>query len=267
MKYLTIAPSPALRPFVRFFWVLEYDTPQGGDYVYRSLADGGAELIFHYKGRFEELTEGGNIRQDYSMIHAQSKIFRRFITCERFGIFGAYLYPYALPLLFRSSSCGFSSQMIDLKDLAGAEGRELEEQMMLAPGNAHRVTILTRFLEKRLCSFTHEPPVFSAIRQVIASMGEERVDGLAEKVNLSRRQFERKFKEYSGFSPKLYSRIARFQAAIRQYRNNTRSLTEIALECGYYDQSHFIHDFKSFSGYHPRQYFFGEAEGREYMEA
>ncbi len=80
------------------------------------------------------------------------------------------------------------------------------------------------------------------------------------------RQFERKFKQFSGFSPKLFSRIIRFQSAIKKYDDKKMPLTEIAYECGYYDQSHFIHDFKEFSGYSPMQYFSGKAEGVEYKE-
>ncbi len=78
---------------------------------------------------------------------------------------------------------------------------------------------------------------------------------------LCTRQFERRFKEYSGFSPKLFSRITRFQSSLDSFGNKDKSLTDIAYDCDYYDQSHFINDFKEFSGYHPSQYFSGQAEG------
>jgi transcriptional regulator GlxA family with amidase domain len=89
----------------------------------------------------------------------------------------------------------------------------------------------------------------------------------ADNYCLSLRQFQRRFKELSGFPPKLYARIIRFGAAMQRYGNNFRSLTDIAYECGYYDQSHFIHDFKEFSGYHPKQYFSGRTEGIEWRES
>jgi|WetSurMetagenome_2_1015567.scaffolds.fasta_scaffold185651_2 transcriptional regulator GlxA family with amidase domain len=87
-----------------------------------------------------------------------------------------------------------------------------------------------------------------------------KVSELAKTHNISSRHLERKFREYSGMPPKLYSRIARFQRAVRSYGSTTHgSLTSLALDCGYYDQSHFIHEFKTFSGYSPGQYFAGEA--------
>ena len=60
-----------------------------------------------------------------------------------------------------------------------------------------------------------------------------------------------------GFPPKLYSRITRFQAALGEYGSG-KSLTDIAYDCGYYDQSHFINDFREFSGYNPKVYFSGQ---------
>jgi transcriptional regulator GlxA family with amidase domain len=136
---------------------------------------------------------------------------------------------------------------------------------MLAKNNQHRVTIITSFLERKLVKSAKQKPAFcNAISGVIHAKGLLSVDEMAKRSFLSVRQFERNFKTYSGFSPKLYSRIIRFQAATQQYGNTDKSLTNIAYECGYSDQSHFIHDFKQFSGYHPKQYFSGKAEGVEW---
>jgi AraC-like DNA-binding protein len=101
---------------------------------------------------------------------------------------------------------------------------------------------------------------------VVHARSLETVEQLSAQFNLSQRQFERKFTEYAGFTPKVYSRIIRFQSALSHYGSDYKSLTDIAYECGYYDQSHFIHEFKEFSGYHPGQYFKGRPEGIEYRE-
>jgi AraC-like DNA-binding protein len=157
--------------------------------------------------------------------------------------------------------------MIDVETLFGTSGKELEEKMMLALNNSTRVTYLSRFLEKRLLKSTcNESSIFSSIKYVIHSKTNTPVAQLSDKFNLSRRQFERKFKEYSGFSPGLFSRIIRFGSATKEYGQQNKTLTQIALECGYYDQSHFIHEFKTFSGYHPKEYFKGRPEGIEYRD-
>ena len=133
---------------------------------------------------------------------------------------------------------------------------------MLAGNNPQRVAIISSFLERKLLANNKSQPAFcSAISDIIHSGGSVSVNELAKRSFLSIRQFERNFKTFSGFTPKLYSRIIRFQTATQQYGNSQKSLTDIAYDCGYYDQSHFIHDFKQFSGYHPKQYFSGKAEG------
>jgi len=72
------------------------------------------------------------------------------------------------------------------------------------------------------------------------------------KAAVSLRQSERRFHYQVGMRPKLYSRIARFEAALdRKARSQTKSWTEIAHELGYYDQMHLVHDFGQFPGETP----------------
>jgi len=233
------------------------------------MADGCAEMVFHYKGSFDEITNGKNEISFMAGLHGPSQHFRRFITGESFGIFGVYFYPFALPQLFSIPACELSNQTPDLIALLGNEGAELEEKIMLADNNMERVRIMSYFLQKKIIEKNDERlnAIKYIINQIIHSGGLVPVKELANQSFLSVRQFERNFKLYSGFNPKLYSRIIRFQATTQQYGHNKNNLTDIAYECGYYDQSHFIHDFKQFSGYHPKQYFFGDAEGVQWKEA
>lgn len=268
MKYFTIPPSADLARYVRFFWVLEHDLADSKPYFHRTMADGCAEMVFHFKGLFDEILRSNETERSFrSGIHGQSRSFRRFVIGQDFGIMGVYLYPYAIPALFGISAAELSNQMPDLTTFLGREGAELEERVMLAGDHARRVEIISDFLRKCIRSRdVHEPAVFSVIGSVIRSNGLARIPDLAAQSFLSTRQFERKFLAFSGFSPKLFSRIIRFHSALNEYGSKEKSLTEIAYECGYYDQSHFIHDFKAFSGEHPKTYFSGEAEGMGYRD-
>jgi AraC-like DNA-binding protein len=267
MNYYQIPSPPMLAKYVRFFWVLEGQPDGDSTYVHRSVADGSAEMIFHYQGLFQTLTGPAVSTEFRAGIDGQSSKFRRYETGEQFGIFGAYLFPFAVPALLGHSAAAISNQMPDLASLLGQEGKDLEEQMMLAAGNQQRAALLSAFLYKRLQKREQAAPsIFSSIHYIIQTRGIVNIETLAADVCLSARQFERRFKEYAGFSPKLYSRIIRFQAAIAAFGNRYRSLTEIAYDCGYYDQSHFIHDFKEFSGHHPRHYFKGDTESTRWKE-
>jgi len=264
--YRVIQPVPALRPFVRSFWIFEGN--EGAlPYIYRSMADGCAEILFHYRGQFTEITDNGPAPSYTAGFHAQSKLFRRFATHEAFGIFGAYLYPFALRIICGCPATELSDQMPDLETALDREGHELTEQMMTAVDNAERLSIFTAFLLRKLAPANNRKtdPMELAVRKIVKTKEMFSVSVMAAEYCLSLRQFERKFREYAGFSPKLYMRINRFQAATDWYScGKDTSLTEIGYRCGYYDQSHFIHEFRQFSGYHPGQFFSKSAEGTDW---
>jgi AraC-like DNA-binding protein len=263
MNYFTIKPEETLADYVRCFWVFEGDVKGDKPYIHRTMASGCPELLFHYKGQFDELNYSDQqVTSFISGIHAQTNQFRRFIVKEEFGIFGVYLFPHTINLLFGIPTDELSNEMPDLFSLFGKEGSELEEKVMLATNNSSRVNLVSQFLISKLSRSKPRREIIRSIKHVVGSNGDINVEQLAEACALSKRQFERIFKIYSGFSPKLYSRIIRFNATISIYKKDTPSLTDIAYEFGYYDQSHFIQDFKEFSGYNPRAYFLGPAEGR-----
>ena len=268
LAYRTIAPPPVLAGYVRFFWELEGQLSPGTPYVHRTMADGCAELVFHYQGPFLELQRDGRATPSCRVaLHGQSPQFRRFVTWQSFGLFGAYLYPFAVPALFALPANAVTGHEVELPDLLGPAGADLVANMLLAPDTAGRVSILSGFMAARLRKGQPQPPgVFRAIRHIIGERGALDVEALAERHCLSRRQFERQFREASGLSPRLFARIIRFQEAVRHFGNRDLSLTQLAYQCGYYDQSHFIHDFKAFSGHHPRAFFSGRAEGAPVWE-
>jgi AraC-like DNA-binding protein len=269
MLYQTFKPPPLLAPYVRFFWALEADVTPGEEFVHRSTADGCVEIVFHYRAAFDEFNAEGKIEfSPLSNVQAQSTGFRRFVTRDSFGIFGCYLYPFAIPRLFSLPASDLTNISPDLESVLGADGRRLEQHVIAAANNEGRVEIVSRFLKAKLNATTRELPIIHrAIHSVLDAKGSVNIVQMAREHSLSTRQFERKFKEFAGLNPKLYSRVIRFQAATQHKLNGIRDLTEIAYACGYYDQSHFINDFRQFSGYTPKEYFWNEAEGTQYMNA
>jgi AraC-like DNA-binding protein len=254
--------------YVRYFWVLEGEASVSKPYIHRSMADGCAELIFHYSGIFDELIKNCSTEKSFSSgLAGQSQQFRRFLIKQNFGMFGVYLYPFAVTQLFSFPGGDVKNQMVDLRSLIGIEADELEEKMFLATDDKSRLKVVVNFLERKLATPKKQPPgVFEAIKYVIQSNGTTKVEELARQNFRSTKQFERNFKYYSGFNPKLFSRIIRFQNALSEYNNKGKSLTEIAYRCGYYDQSHFIQDFKEFSGFNPKEYFSGKTEATDWRD-
>lgn len=250
-NYHIILPPSSLEKFIRFFWILEGDIL---NYTHRSLADTCCELVFHYQGKFDELSENNKKRLYDSGIQGQSNTISKYITDGNFGIFGVYLYPYAIPSLFNLSATELTNQQVSLIDLLGIKGKILEERMLLASGNEERLSIISSFLKVQLYDHKHHP-VIDAIHFAKLKNGHCKVSDMATKFSMSERNFSRKFKEYSGFTPQLFFRICKFQYVAEKYKNKDFLLTDIAHRSGYFDQSHFIKDFKEFSGYKPKEFF------------
>jgi AraC-like DNA-binding protein len=246
----------------------EHSPVSGGAFVHRAFADSSAEMIFHYSGRFTELTPNGATDSPLAHLQGQSTGVKRYSTHTSFGIFGVYLYPYALPVLFPVSGGEIANRICDFETLLKQHGADFTERIMLAPGFESRAALVSEFLLGRLrqChSALLQEKYFAAMRALIHSSGIAAFNQLAASSGFTERAFERRTKQYTGFSPKLLYRVARFQQTAAAWgKTNISSLTEIALNNGYYDQAHFIHEFKLFSGFTPGQYFFNQAEGTDY---
>jgi len=255
MNYKIIRPPQQLSDHVRFFWFSEANASIQTPFVHHAFAYPCPEIIFCYKGQFKYNAGSQQEKILTPGIYGQTQTFSKVSSTTDFGAFGFYLYPHALPQLFRLPASEITNQYADLKAFFGKEGEILEEKIMLALNNDQRVKFVCDFLEARLKhARTEHTKIFSSIKLISNSCNLTTVKALADDSFLSVRQFERRFKEYSGFSPKLFLRIIRFNSVLnRSFRDN--SLAQIAYECGYYDQSHFIHDFQKFSGCNPKDYF------------
>ncbi|TRX59205.1 AraC family transcriptional regulator [Fulvivirga sp. M361] len=264
MKYLTLPPPVSLAEYVRFFWILE----SGQSYEHRSLADGSVEMIFHYQGSFDEIKSDSPRACPPSAIQGTSSDYQVYTCQSAFGIFGIYFYPYAVPALFDIPANELSNEMPDLHAFLGVEGKDLEDQMITSQNNADRISIISAFLERRVKQIEkRDAGMHHLICSIIHNGCKTNIELTAKEFSLSRRQFERRFKMLAGFSPKMYERIIRFQNAADEYNKQQKSLTQIALEFGYYDHSHFTNEFKKFSGYNPKGYFSGNEVGYEWRNA
>lgn len=256
MLYQTFQPPESLKKFIRFYWIFETDASESTPFIHPATAAGCAKLAFHYRGRFEiESPSSGTERLFIAGFQGPTKKSELFIGKENIGIFGVYFSPYALPSLLSLPADELSNQNVEISLLLGKQGVELKDKMVSAQSKYDRLSIINTFLEKQLASISsHYNPVIPSVKHIINNNGLVAINGLAENYAVSQRQFERNFKSATGFSPKMFSRIVRFENAISMLGKRDVKLTEVAFECGYYDQSHFIRDFKEFTGHPPSAY-------------
>jgi AraC-like DNA-binding protein len=253
MKYYRIRPSESIAKYVKYFWVGEADVDKDSNFNHFSIATSNAKLVFHYKGHFKELNSSGELKHSFlSGLQGQSKSHTQFISNDPVGIFGIEFFPYAIPSLFSIPATAVTNQFIDIELLPGIRGGDLQDLILAASDNTERVNIATKFLESMMKPFRN-PFIIDSIHHMNLSKGEINICNLIGQYQVSQRQFERLFKEMTGFSPKSYAKILRFESAVSKFPGN-QSFTEIALDSGYFDQSHFIHDFREFTGFVPKDY-------------
>ena len=256
MRYTTILPPPNLSPYVRFFWFFEW-LADAVPYTHLATASGYSTITFSYSGGFRQRMGDGEKPLSFrSYLQGPTTQFNRFSTGQAsIGVLGVYLYPYAIPAFFARPASEVSNETIPLIELLGEEGIRLEESVLLATDNTRRLAVVIEFLQRRLA---HNPQpdqcLMTAVRDLTEQTAPVNMAAFASQYSLSQRQFERKFKELAGFSPKLYARLARFEAMARSCLQEEISLTELAYQHGYYDQAHCIHEFREFSGHHPKAY-------------
>lgn len=255
MRYFTVKPSATLSDFVQYFWIFEGKASDQTPFNLRTPASGFAELLFHYKGIFQEVHLSHTTKTSFvSGIHGQGRRHREFVVSRDFGMIGAQLYPYALHSLFGIPGSAFVNELPDLYSFLDPVDRCISQRVLEAEGDDERISLISDFLLKKVNTF-RRPEVVFAVKEIIARDGVLSLETLIEQCSISQRQFQRNFKEHTGFSAKTFSRIIRFNALINKSDFKNQSLTDIALTFGYYDQAHFIQDFKEFSGVNPRAFF------------
>jgi AraC-like DNA-binding protein len=252
MIYRECRPSPALRSLVERLWWLEGPAEAIG--VEPIPPDGHAEIIVHAGDPFVE-------RRDDDTLHVQERVLlagqiTRAVRLAPRGVarvVGARLRPDGAHRLLGARQDALTNQIVDLRDVHRALARRLRDDVTGREAGPDMIDALDRAL--RDIAPAAEP--MSSARLAIAyaqrRRGLVRVPELAHYVGLSVRQLERVFAERVGLTPKIHLRIIRFQEVLRTLRGGQRreSWADLAAAHGYYDQAHFIRDFKRFVGVSP----------------
>ena len=259
MQYQEFQPTKALRSYVNCIWTLEDRVPMGQycPKIERILPDGQMEMIFHLGGRFFQKDQDQERIQARRFLYGQLHQYLDLIPSSDTKIIAIRFLPCGVFPFVPISPKDFQAQQISLLDLFGKSGVELEEQVNEAPNIPSAIRIIEAFLLRQLVRFSRPDPLIVHISEVIRhSGGIGDIKDILRSYKISPRHFQRKFLEVTGTKSKTLARITRLQKAMRLIQDQPSStLTEIGLRAGYFDQAHFIRDFKGFAGQSPRQFF------------
>jgi len=236
-EYFEIAPPPRLSSYVECFWWLRA-SERGIDH-HRVLPDGCTDLVFStLNGRVRGSAVGFMTRAIVSQLAPREEVF------------GVRFRPAMSHGLLRTPVSMLTDTIVDLESLWGKEARTLEERLANAPSHQERIASIESVLKPG------EPPtpVQRAALWVVENRGEASAGELARHAGLSARQFRRLCIEQTGVGPKMLCRIVRFRNAANGVMRRPANWADFALDHGYYDQAHFINEFREFCGVTPTEY-------------
>jgi AraC-like DNA-binding protein len=264
VTYREFPPSPLLRHLVERLWVLEMRVGVGG--VDPILPDGRTEVIVHCGDPFRERRPDGELRVQERLLVAGQ--LQRAVHLSPAGpslIVGARLQPHGAAVLFRAPQHELTDRIVDLTAVDPRLARRLVETVIEPAMATRRDAVacdlhasLAAALDGALRSLAIERggdpdlPAGRAAALASARRGLVRVEALASHLGVTERQLERMFLRDIGLAPKQFLRTIRFQEVLRQLQSGTPTRwADLALRLGFYDQAHFIRDFKAFTGHTP----------------
>ena len=248
-------PVAVLAPFVRYYWYFEI----GEDEVpcsQLSFPYGAFELICYLENPNTMQWVGATDKFFEPAIFYAGQLTKPFIMSfdKKCKCIGASLYPWAGDHLYNIPAGEFTNQLVPLDNLEKDNG--IYDQLKFCTDKNALFDCLERYLLKKLFKKQNDPLVYSIARQIINNPTRQALNLHISALSLSRRRIEQRFINSTGLSMGAFTRKVRFQKAVHLLKEKhvDINLTAIGLQAGYYDQAHFISDFKAFSGLSPKSF-------------
>lgn len=257
MSFKIRYPSPAMAPYIKQYWTMNGLIKRGREHIQRVVPNGFAELIFYFNDIPANIDRPDSPAAR-SVISGQQSAYYDLRVSGTINLLSIMFTPHGAKQLFNIPISEIYNRNRPLRDLLGPLADQLEELLFDAPDLNSQVAIIEKYFLKQLIH--RKEYEFRRIADSVATISRTRgaieVEELAGRACLSRKQYERCFRELVGAGPKQFLRIIRFQNAINiKQTESSLSLTSLAHRAGYFDQSHLIKEFRAISGYSPGAYF------------
>jgi AraC-like DNA-binding protein len=262
MNFHHHTPSEPLNHFISLIWF-------GDDYIVphaleRVLPSGEMSLIINLWENRTRVYNADDPRKfetfDGSIVAGAYSAFTVIDTDEQRSTAGVVFRPGgAFPFLGLPAG-ELQDANASLSDLWGRQATaDLREQLLAAGSPEAKFNVLERtFLCRMNAPIEATHPAVSFAVHNFRKRPQRRISAVTDQIGLSDRRFIQLFSQQVGLTPKLFCRVQRFQQVLRNIAslatNSAIDWPQIALTCGYFDQAHFIHDFRAFSGINPTTY-------------
>lgn len=249
-------PAPRLAPYVVSYFSGMMNAQSEPDMSYTIVPNGCVELIIHLDEKYCRLPTsiGLSHTPDYMLIGLFSQPYRVHFQCT-VPIFSIRFNPEAIPLLLSVPGKEVLDTYEDIELLLGQSFRDFCHRIRECRQTEERVGCADQFFTRLLARRKNTSVYVTTGTGMIRDEVDEPLEEISRRLHISQRQLERKFKEQIGITPKRYQRLMRMRKVMRTMeQHQSLDLTSVAYYCGYYDQAHFIKDFKRMTGQTPSIY-------------
>jgi AraC-like DNA-binding protein len=254
MKYKLVPIPEILQEHVELITVGEHHGESNlSTDVYLNALPG---IVFqHHNGHspIDNITTSSGYRADTPTLFVYGQMTELNVVSykkEPFTTTQIFLKPHALQTLLGINASALTDDLVALREFSADD---LNMQLLEAPNEHARLTLLTDFLASKLRqATTGDRLIEESLRIIHQNVSCVTVKYLCECLNLSERQFEKRFSQTVGVTPQFYIRVKRYNEAVRLMQmGQFENLTDLAHHLNYYDQSHFVRDIKALSGMTP----------------
>lgn len=247
-----IEPAASLKHLVKCFIILQNSVNQSVPETFKIIADGCPGLIFQQ--RTDAFTNCSGTTFPSLYLHGLTTSHAENIATGNYSNLIVHFYPHALKAVFGLHASELTNSFAALNDIVA---NNLTDRLMEADSIDQKIALLSAFLLKlSIKNADASQAKMAYIISKIKTAGPDfSLSNLYSELSLSGRSLERMVKTHIGVSPKIFFRISRFQNALDILRRKkSNSLCQLAYESNYFDQSHYIRDFRQFTGSAPREF-------------
>lgn len=252
-QVIEYSPCERLQPFVELYWEGSFNVNATRSISMQLIPNGCLELIIHLNDLHCDLQKDDRWSQtpDYMIIGLFTNPYEIQFK-NHVKVFAIRFKPEGIYNVFGVPASEFKERFEDMSMVIGQEFRDFSHRIREEKNILNMIKRAEGYLLKNLQSNKIDISYVNQAAELIRNSNVIKIDKLASQLYISKRQLEREFKNKVGISPKHYFRITRINEVLRCLSGNQKmDLTDVAYYCGYYDQAHFIHDFKTIAGIKP----------------
>ncbi len=250
MKFDKYFPTDQLKPYVKYYVVSENELESR----YKVFPTPGLVIGFQYKGQLACIKDQKETNLSSAGITGVIDTYRVFKNSASIGTLLVYFTEIGFTQFVSPPAHELFNLSLSLKDIFNKNTiEEVEERLSTSGSDILRINIIEQFLIGHLKDIQTDKLIVEALRLIYLSGGSIRISELIQKLCISQSPFEKRFRKLVGTTAKKFASIVRFNSVLASLSEN-KTLTETCYENYFFDQAHFIKDFKQYTGETPENF-------------